>query len=652
MNKTRRAYSRILILMTALFAVVAACSGCGDNLEESAANLDIKVFLPSSIAVEQGQDVLIYFTAGKGPLQTDVVVLKQSGKEITCAIKHLTANNFSFSLPEDIQNGGEYEFCIRRKDNTASFGKTVFNIFEKVNPDLKPEDWASVYGVVHCGGVGIRGVVVTDGYNLVTTDNQGVYQLMSTKKNSMVYISIPSGYMPARNGVQTMFWKKLSSPSYITERVDFELVNDGDQTSHTMLFFGDMHLANRTNDRTQFVKFTTEVKSFLGSHGSDKIYATTLGDMTWDMYWYSTKYDLPYYVTDVSAGLGSLTMFHTIGNHDHDMKTSVNGTSAGWDAVDWDTATAFRNNLGPNYYSFNIGKVHYVVVDNIYNKNTTGGQSDDRHYEEAVSRDNLAWLKEDLKFVDKSTPIIVAMHSPLYNQNGSYALTNSSELISCFSGFSSVRFVTGHSHKIWNVNAGAISENNSGSICGAWWWSGYYCPTLNVAQDGSPSGYRVMNFNGKEYTSYFKAIGRADDYQFRSYDRNSIKFDTNIKYGAEFKADLASHGGYDVENRANQVLINVWDWDPTWKVEATENGKALTVTRAGGYDPMYHLVYSANRYQSTDSPNFKISSTTHLFSTTASSATSTIEIKVTDDEGRVYTETMTRPKAFTIDTYK
>lgn len=641
---------RSLVSIMIFFAATFFFSSCSEK-EDSGDNLDIKLYLPSSIVVEQEQDVSIYFS-GKAPSQTDIVVLKKDGKEITCPIKYIGEKYFSFSLPSEIQNSEEYEFCIRRKDKTVSFGKIVFNILEKVNPTLEPEEWASVYGVVHCGGTGISGVAVTDGYNVATTDNHGVYQLRSVKKNSMVYISIPSGYIPQRSGVQALFWKKLSSPSYITERIDFELVNDGDQTSHTMMFFGDMHLAGRTNDRAQFATFTSEVDAYVAKHGSDRIYAMTLGDMTWDMYWYSNKYNLQSYLSDINRGLGSLTIFHTIGNHDHDMKTSVIGTSAGWDAVDWDTATAFRNNLGPNYFSFNIGKIHYIVIDDIYNQNTTGGESGDRHYVESVSADNLAWLKEDLKLVDKSTPVVVAMHSPLYNQNGSYALANSSELISCFSGFSHVRFVTGHSHKIWNVNAGNIREHNSGAICAAWWWAGYYSPTLNVAQDGAPGGYRIMNFKGKEYSSYFKAIGRAEDYQFRSYDRNSIKFDTNVKYSAEFKKDLASHGGYDVENRANQVLINVWDWDPSWKVEATENGRALTVTRADGYDPMYHLVYNANRYQATDNPNFKISSTRHLFTTTASSPSSTIEIKVTDDEGRVYTETMTRPKAFTINTYK
>ena len=36
---------------------------------------------------------------------------------------------------------------------------------------------------------------------------------------------------------------------------------------------------------------------------------------------------------------------------------------------------------------------------------------------------------------------------------------------------------------------------------------------------------------------------------------------------------------------------------------------------------------------------------------TAKEASSTLEIKVTDDEGRVYIENMKRPKAFTVDVY-
>ena len=41
-----------------------------------------------------------------------------------------------------------------------------------------------------------------------------------------------------------------------------------------------------------------------------------------------------------------------------------------------------------------------------------------------------------------------------------------------------------------------------------------------------------------------------------------------------------------------------------------------------------------------------------MFKVTASSPTSTLEIKVTDDEGKTYTETMTRPKSFSVAAYE
>ncbi len=44
--------------------------------------------------------------------------------------------------------------------------------------------------------------------------------------------------------------------------------------------------------------------------------------------------------------------------------------------------------------------------------------------------------------------------------------------------------------------------------------------------------------------------------------------------------------------------------------------------------------------------------TNHMFRVAASSATSTLEFRVTDRFGRVYTETMTLPKDFSTDIYK
>ena len=98
---------------------------------------------------------------------------------------------------------------------------------------------------------------------------------------------------------------------------------------------------------------------------------------------------------------------------------------------------------------------------------------------------------------------------------------------------------------------------------------------------------------------------------------------------------------------ANEVIINIWDWNRDWKVEVTENGKKLNVSQVTMYDPLHILAYSTHRPEGA----FSTSTTRHAFKVVASSASSTLEIRVTDRFGNVYTESMKRPKAFSIDAY-
>ena len=99
----------------------------------------------------------------------------------------------------------------------------------------------------------------------------------------------------------------------------------------------------------------------------------------------------------------------------------------------------------------------------------------------------------------------------------------------------------------------------------------------------------------------------------------------------------------------NDVLINVWGYDPSWTVEVTEGGTSLAVERVSVKDPLHIISYEAKRLNAGAVPtsSFITGNTAHMFRVRASSATSTLEIKVTDRFGNIYTETMTRPKAFT-----
>ena len=505
----------------------------------------------------------------------------------------------------------------------------------------------NVYGYVMCGAQGLEGVVVSDGIRVTTTGSDGYYELTSAKANGYVFISTPSGYAPAQKGVLPQFYGYLTGNEDVKERVDFSLTKE-DQSEYTVLLLGDMHLADRMHDFEQFRTFTDEVQQFRADNPGRKIYAITLGDMAWDIFWY--RYDLEDYLAEVNADLVDLPIYHTIGNHDHESGV----------AGDFDTVVKYRKILGPTYYSFNIGGYHYIVLDDILCKNTTSQRS----FTDEITDDQLRWLKADLEHVSKSTPLVVTMHSPLYYNTGYVALNNGfNGFIKMFSGYKHTLVATGHTHIIYNTDkltsSVPVYESNSGAVCGAWWMTGSNFDGMHLSGDGTPGGYRIMDVSGTDWEWRFKGTDRPDDYQFRTYDRNCLqlsaaKWTPNATSSGK-TAFEAAVGEYAYASSDNYVLLNIWDYDPSWTVEVTENGKSLPVTQLSDVkDPLYLVCYEAYEYEHhyDNSIYYSAYTTKHMFRVQASSATSTLDIKVTDRFGNVYTEQMKRPKEFTIDNYR
>lgn len=642
--------SKLIIPTVALLMCCCLCCTSKIANEQIGVELSqVKLNPKSPIECKAGQTLSCSFISGYGPLATDEIVLRrESLDDVVLPIKSLEKTSFSYTLPKQF-DFDTYSFCLRRDGSLRGFGKVTYvqegSQGSEDNP-IGPEEGSTVWGLVSCEGKGIPGVVVSDGVEVVATDSRGVYQMSSSKQNGYVFISVPSGYEVAARGVLPQFHKQVAKSAYVCERIDFNLYESGDQTKHTMLYFGDMHMANRTKDRAQFRTFTSEINEYMKANSSAKVYAITLGDMTWDQFWYTNAYGFDEYLNDVNA-IEGLQIFHTIGNHDHDM----NATG------DFYTVAKFREKICPNYYSFNVGDIHYVVLDDIECTNASASTTDGsvRSYKNNLTSEILDWLKKDLSFVSKTTPLVVTLHAPVHDRNGNAGLGNNSVFLSLIYDYNTT-IVSGHSHVLYNVVKSKYVEQNSGAVCAAWWWAGKYNPTFNIGTDGAPNGYRITSVSGKEQNSLFKAIGRPEDYQFRAYDRNSICINA-ANYGVQPERESIlfeeDYGSYRTASSANEVIVNVWDWDPSWKVEMFEDGKALSVSQmSGSYDPAFLIAYTIPRLLENNGVTWHSSKTNHLFKAAASSATSSVEIKVTDDEGRVYTQTMARPLAFKADSYK
>lgn len=637
-----------------VLAAVVCFSGC-DPEEDTNADTGIKiseVSIPSEIKVVAQGNVTI---SGKGFAEGDQFKLISDADASQFYIANATSvdnQSASFALPEGVLSG-KHRIVLVRGDQELLLGSTIITII--VAGDIPDKAGMTVKGVVYSNGEGIPNVVVSDGHEVTVTDENGVYYLASEKKNGYVFISVPGNYEVASDNNIPQFFKRLSGGASVVEQKDFALV-PANNSKHVIVTSSDWHLANRNDDLAQFHSgFVPDANAVINEYTSagTKVYGLAMGDVSWDIYWYDNNFGLSEYLAEMKKI--NCTMFNVIGNHDHDPYIANN---------DWEASKKYREIIGPTYYSFNLGDVHYVVLDDIDYVNTGGAQGvvGQRNYGDIVLSPQIEWLKKDLAMVqDKSTPVIVSMHAPLYRtptldanaeQVNTLSLNNGNALLTALQGFTEVHFITGHIHANYTVkHSESITEHNTAAVCATWWWTGKSGYAGNhICKDGSPGGYGVWEVDGRNIKWYYKSIGKPKTYQFRTYDLNQV-YITSEKFAPNATAEaLAPYAGvYANPNLNNEVLVNVWGYGPDWKVEVSESGTALPVTRVSALDPLHIISYEAKRLNAGAEPtdSFVTDNTSHLFKVTASGATTTLEIKVTDRFGTVYTETMQRPKEFT-----
>lgn len=635
-----------------------ACSK-DEATEVASDSFGVSFDCPSLIEVSKGGEYTFQVEGGEEPQAWDVLVLESTdGISYTCTLVSVSENSFTVKISEGCESG-TYRVFIKRGDRKKQIGSTYINIVEGM--DFTPDAGTTVYGVVSTADGPVPGVVVSDGVEVTVTNEQGIYQLQSDKEWGYVFISVPAGYEVPAEGVLPQFYKMMKGDASTAERVDFSLTAVDGQDDYKVLVLGDMHQANRTGDLKQFMEFTSDLNAYRALHQQEKMYAIALGDMTWDLYWYSNSYALPEYLNTINSQVKGLQIFHTIGNHDYDYKATN----------DRDAESRFMDYIAPTYYSFNLEKVHYVVLDDIDCSNYDGTTS--RDYEKRVSAGQLSWLAKDLSHVDKSVPLVVVMHAQVFYPSQTdgfkvdHDVLNTTQLLNVLDGYK-VHFITGHTHMNYNVTPDdavtggrEVYEHNTGAICGSWWWSGYLTPGVHLSPDGTPGGYAIWSVNGTDMEWMYKATGWTEDYQFRSYDLNNVHFSLadvpQMPAGvpASVKKEYMKYVDAYPENQDNEVLINVWNWNPRWTLKVTdENGNTLTPEEVWAYDPLHVAAMSVKRFNSstlTSTPSFITEKFPHFFKVKAADADVDLTITVCDEFGHQWTENMQRPKAFSTDAY-
>ena len=537
----------------------------------------------------------------------------------------------------------------------------------------KASKGATLYGTVECNGTPLEGVVVSDGVEVVKTDKKGVYNLVSEKKNGTVFITIPSGYEAYTEGddVVPQFWAHLTAEPTATERHDFR-VRRADNDNHVIVAVTDIHLANLFNDVSIFTNsFVPSVKSEIEQYRKQGIpvYTICMGDSSFDIYWYDYLYDIGDFRRTLAEANYPTQFFNTMGNHDNDGATPCD------ENTDWNASAKYRKAFGPTYYSVNIGKVHYIMLDNqVYlneplpnakpGKNIVGA----RNRVTSITRAQLDWLAKDLATVtDKNTPIVLAAHAPIFRYEDymdapikcNLPEEQRNEFVALLKEFSTVHILSGHTHRnrccygrddAAQPDIANITEHTVSAVSGTRWHTTAFGGP-QIAVTGDPAGCKIFKIADNDISWYFKATEFDADTQFRCFDMNQVAQFYNTS--GEMKVFLDHYPkrtNYGKKAGSNEVMIHVWDWANDWKIKVTEDSKELDVTRKKAENPQYVLAYEvAKRLWTFDlksSSSKKKTRHPHMFHVTTSSPNSTLEVTVTDCFGNEYHQTMERPKPF------
>lgn len=529
---------------------------------------------------------------------------------------------------------------------------------------------ANIYGVVECDGKPVEGVAVSDGYTIVLTDRKGQYCFRSAKRNGNVFITIPSGYEAVRNGddVVPQFWAELCCDIDRTERHDFAL-KAVDNYRHVIVAVADIHIANHHNDMSNFrdifiPKLNKELEKY--HNAGIPAYTFCLGDSTHDLYWYDYLYDIGDFRSTLEEIRYPTPLFNTLGNHDHDGATPCD------ENTDFNAAAKYRKAFGPTYYSVNIGKVHYIMLDNMKYVNTPGGKIakgivGTRNCKTELSAEQLEWLKKDLELVtDKNTPIVIGVHSPIYRYrngmdgeiNNALSEPGGSLLTDLLQPFPNVHVISGHAHRNRTTygrddsskpEIANIIEHNIVAVSGSLWYSsGFGGPMLGSL--GEPAGCKIFTIDNTRIEWYFSPTQLPSSEQFRCFDMNTVReyFKNNgeVRVFIDHFPGRTDYAGWDTDN---SVMINVWDWANDWKIKVTENGKELDVKRCKAENPQMLIgldIPNSLWNQDFDSKKNKRKLHPHMFHVIASGPDTTIEVTVTDCFGNEYKQTMVRPKPF------
>ena len=237
------------------------------------------------------------------------------------------------------------------------------------------------------GERGLAGVSVSNQREVVESGPDGAYRLASAGYG-VVFVSVPNDHRAAGP-----FWKPV--PGSGGASVDFALASRPAPATFTFIHASDTHVSKESLGRLQ------EFRSIAEARRPDFVLVT--GDLVRDSLRVGEAEARGYYDLFLDeARRFSAPVWSVPGNHENfGIERHLSLVSPTHPLYG---KGMYRQRLGPNYYSFNYGGVHFVGLDSV--------DIADLWYYGHVDAVQLAWLRADLEHLPTGTPVVTFNHIP------------------------------------------------------------------------------------------------------------------------------------------------------------------------------------------------------------------------------------------------
>lgn len=254
-------------------------------------------------------------------------------------------------------------------------------VFEDINGNNKKDMYEP----------GVANVVVADQVSTTITDTNGQFELPSEGKYPYINITMPDGY-------KGIFYYPTSS------EVLFPIQKQKLKSHFKFIHASDTHIDSLNLTRME------RFRQMADSLGVDFIIIS--GDLIRDAlrvnetvagnYFKMYLSEIEKFKIPVYSGVGNHELFGI--ERDKSLVSSEHPLYG---------KKMYRHYLGPDYYSFNYGGIHFISIDGLDYQNL--------YYFGGVDSTQLSWISNDLKYIPNDMPVVSFSHIPFVSPGFSFS---------------------------------------------------------------------------------------------------------------------------------------------------------------------------------------------------------------------------------------